>query len=75
MRAVVATLLALALAACGGGSAPSPEGDPEAATGMRFLGAGEDDGFERAFEPRPLRFPADHGSHPTFRTEWWYFTG
>ncbi|HEY8555678.1 MAG TPA: lipocalin-like domain-containing protein, partial [Burkholderiales bacterium] len=47
----------------------------EAATGMRFLGAGEDDGFERAFEPRPLRFPADHGSHPTFRTEWWYFTG
>lgn len=20
-------------------------------------------------------FPRDHGSHPTFRTEWWYFTG
>jgi predicted secreted hydrolase len=20
-------------------------------------------------------FPKDHGSHPTFRTEWWYFTG
>ncbi len=22
-----------------------------------------------------LRFPSDHGAHPTFRTEWWYFTG
>jgi predicted secreted hydrolase len=31
--------------------------------------------FERALAPRPLAFPADHGAHPTFRTEWWYFTG
>ncbi len=22
-----------------------------------------------------LRFPRDHGAHPAFRTEWWYFTG
>ena len=22
-----------------------------------------------------LRFPRDHGAHPDFRTEWWYFTG
>ncbi|UVO51153.1 carotenoid 1,2-hydratase [Sphingomonas sp. SUN019] len=22
-----------------------------------------------------LRFPADHGAHPSFRTEWWYVTG
>ena len=22
-----------------------------------------------------LRFPADHGAHPRFRTEWWYITG
>jgi predicted secreted hydrolase len=25
--------------------------------------------------PRPLVFPRDHGSHPDFRTEWWYVTG
>ena len=25
--------------------------------------------------PRPLAFPADHGAHPAFRTEWWYATG
>ena len=24
---------------------------------------------------RPLTFPADYGSHPEFRTEWWYVTG
>jgi predicted secreted hydrolase len=24
---------------------------------------------------RPLEFPRDHGSHPAFRTEWWYVTG
>jgi predicted secreted hydrolase len=22
-----------------------------------------------------MRFPADHGAHPEFRTEWWYITG
>ena len=22
-----------------------------------------------------LRFPADHGAHPDYRTEWWYVTG
>ena len=22
-----------------------------------------------------MRFPADHGPHPGFRNEWWYFTG
>ncbi len=25
--------------------------------------------------PRTLVFPRDHGSHPAFRTEWWYITG
>jgi predicted secreted hydrolase len=24
---------------------------------------------------RELAFPSDYGSHPTFRTEWWYVTG
>ena len=26
-------------------------------------------------ELRPLRFPRDFGSHPEWRTEWWYITG
>ena len=28
-----------------------------------------------AVAPRPLVFPRDHGSHPEYRTEWWYLTG
>jgi predicted secreted hydrolase len=24
---------------------------------------------------QPFVFPADHGAHPAFRTEWWYVTG
>ena len=33
------------------------------------------DGFARATEPRDFVFPADHGPHPEFQTEWWYLTG
>ncbi len=25
--------------------------------------------------PCNLKFPEDHGSHPGYRTEWWYYTG
>ena len=25
--------------------------------------------------PRPFDFPTDHGPHPEYRSEWWYFTG
>ncbi len=32
-------------------------------------------GYALALAPRPFVFPADHGPHPDFRTEWWYFTG
>ena len=39
------------------------------------LGGTPDTGFARAAAPRRFTFPADHGPHPGFRTEWWYFTG
>ena len=32
-------------------------------------------GFERALAPRAFSFPDDHGPHPRFRSEWWYYTG
>lgn len=32
-------------------------------------------GFARAEGLRPLEFPADHGPHPDYQTEWWYYTG
>ena len=31
--------------------------------------------YEQASTKRVLSFPKDHGSHPNFKTEWWYFTG
>ena len=33
------------------------------------------DGFARAIGPWDWRFPRDHGAHPDFQTEWWYYTG
>ncbi len=39
------------------------------------LAGGDVAGYARAFEPRPFVFPTDHGAHPDFRSEWWYFTG
>jgi len=33
------------------------------------------DGFELVTQPRSFSFPEDHGEHPGFRNEWWYFTG
>lgn len=32
-------------------------------------------GFARAVSPRAFAFPEDHGPHPSYRTEWWYYTG
>ena len=32
-------------------------------------------GFAMVMGPRPMEFPADHGPHPEYRSEWWYFTG
>lgn len=31
--------------------------------------------WARAIEPREWTFPRDHGAHPEFKTEWWYYTG
>lgn len=70
-------LLPLSLAlltACG----PAVEAPDDAGTGIRVdqrMGALPDPGFARALAPRAFEFPADHGAHPGFATEWWYFTG
>ncbi|MEO7973316.1 MAG: lipocalin-like domain-containing protein, partial [Thermoanaerobaculia bacterium] len=37
--------------------------------------AADDSRFLRARAPRSFEFPADHGAHDGFRTEWWYVTG
>jgi predicted secreted hydrolase len=73
MRRLLAAATLTVLAACGDSKAPQP--NATASTGLRLLGTEADDGFARATAPREFTFPADHGSHREFRTEWWYFTG
>jgi predicted secreted hydrolase len=60
---------ATAACACAGISSAAPPavtGSP----GNSAAGA-----FAAALEPRTFEFPRDHGPHPAFRQEWWYFTG
>jgi predicted secreted hydrolase len=40
-----------------------------------ILAGADTAGYARAVSSRTFRFPADHGPHPRFKTEWWYFTG
>lgn len=44
-------------------------------TAIALLAAPAADAFARAHTPTDFSFPRDHGAHPDFRTEWWYFTG
>lgn len=36
---------------------------------------GDNAGFTKAHVPKAFSFPQDHGPHPDFKYEWWYFTG
>jgi len=69
MRGLILLLL-LTLPAC---QRPAPE--PQGFQVSEVLGGGNAEGFARATEVRPFRFPADHGPHPAYRNEWWYLTG
>lgn len=37
--------------------------------------AADPENYKRADDPRDFEFPEDHGPHPGYRTEWWYYTG
>jgi predicted secreted hydrolase len=43
--------------------------------GAHARAANEAAGFLQVTGPCGLEFPRDHGPHPGFRTEWWYYTG
>ena len=66
-----ALLLLVPLAACRN-DAREPSASLSVAGALR---GADDRGYARAMEPRTFSFPADHGPHPEFRTEWWYYTG
>jgi predicted secreted hydrolase len=61
-RRVIPAVLLAALAALG--AAASPADAPRTPEGYRL-----------AVSPYAFSFPRDHASHPSYRTEWWYYTG
>jgi len=52
-----------------------PRAPIQATVAVREALASDGTGFARSSAPRAFSFPADHGPHPDFRTEWWYYTG
>ena len=56
-----------------GGDEPLPKASPSLS--LAEVMGGDAASFAQAIEPRNFEFPKDHGPHPEFRTEWWYFTG
>jgi predicted secreted hydrolase len=71
--AILGVVTLLVVAAWRLGRAPAP---PSATVAVRdALAGGSTEGYARALSPRPFVFPRDHGPHPEFRTEWWYYTG
>lgn len=39
------------------------------------LSSKADERFARVLEPMMFQFPRDHGPHPEYQIEWWYYTG
>ena len=61
---------------CAPASSTDPSGGDEAFLSLvETLGGADTVGYARATEVRDFLFPADHGPHEEFRTEWWYVTG
>ena len=40
-----------------------------------YQSSAEENDFFKVRGPCNFTFPRDHGSHPGYRTEWWYYTG
>lgn len=67
-------LIVLASLFLGGCDAPA-QTRVVSANVVEAMRASDADAYARATEPIALVFPQDHGAHPAYRTEWWYYTG
>ena len=72
---VPAGLVLSALLVLGAAVACRPPADNSGARIVPAAGPPSAENFARAEGPQPLVFPADHGPHPDYQTEWWYYTG
>lgn len=69
--------LGLSLCLVSGLATAQMDADPEANVFdlQGILGQAADPSFRQADPDYRMQFPQDHGLHPDFRNEWWYFTG
>ena len=58
-----------------GRAAAVPPTQPGPSPGREAGGAVTAEGWRQAGPGHVWRFPRDHGSHPEYRIEWWYYTG
>ncbi len=74
-RILLTLALLQLLAACGepAGDAASASAQPNAL--QQALEGSREQGFAFADTVRDFSFPRDHGAHPRYRNEWWYYTG
>lgn len=73
-------LLVLAVSLALGGvfalTRPADRTDVQAKLALaKALASTSEAGFARVSNPKVFRFPEDHGPHPNYGVEWWYFTG
>jgi predicted secreted hydrolase len=72
IKLLVITLLILSIFGC---QEPQEVQEDSELTVSKAMGDLEGQNFSKALNKRAFTFPQDHGSHPDYRTEWWYFTG
>ena len=74
--AVLFIIFFLAVLAIGAFLLRSESGEPiQASLALAEALGGDTTGYARADTVRALVFPDDYGPHPTFKSEWWYYTG
>lgn len=75
MKPLQVFVIVTVLAAVGLGGAALWQAQPGEVSAEILAVEEELTGYARAEGPVPFDFPRDHGPHPDFQTEWWYYTG
>ncbi len=70
---IIILAIAISLVACSTTTPTIPPTGQSAA--VQSAGGIATAGFARATAPREFVFPQDHGPHPEYAIEWWYYTG
>ena len=74
-RSVLSATSLFALLLFIGACAAPPESGRVRSSVAEAMARGDDLPFAQPLEPMAFTFPADHGPHEEYRTEWWYYTG